>query len=163
MTKKRRKTPNFISLFFLSFLLNFNFACQKAEFTPDKIISSQTMTSILIEMHLAEAYIIESRFKIEDSARVAFKQMEKEIFKKYNTDSSRYARSYQYYALNIEKLDKIYSAVVDSLSERENQLKQTKKIKEAKEIAKEKQQQPINAKRSELSKEIKQTSQSIKK
>lgn len=121
------------------------------------------MTSILIEMHLAEAYIIESRFKIEDSARVAFKQMEKEIFKKYNTDSSRYARSYQYYALNIEKLDKIYSAVVDSLSERENQLKQTKKIKEAKEIAKEKQQQPINAKRSELSKEIKQTSQSIKK
>lgn len=163
MTKKRRKTPNFISLFFLSFLLNFIFACKSDNTLPSQVISSEKMTSILIEMHLAEAYIIESRFRNEDSARVAFKKMEEDIFKKYNTDSSRYARSYQYYAINIEKLDKIYANVVDSLNAKEEKLKQAKKEKEEKEMAEEKKRQPEKTKPAQLSKEIKQTSQSIQK
>ncbi len=163
MTKKRRKTPNFISLFFLSFLLNFTFACKSDSTPPSEVVSSDIMTSILVEMHLAEAYIIESRFRSEDTARATFKKMEEDIFKKYNTDSSTYARSYQYYALNIEKLDKIYTRVVDSLAKKEEQLLEAKREKEEKEIAKEKKKQPDKTKSAKLSKEIKQTSQSIQK
>ncbi|NJL15097.1 MAG: DUF4296 domain-containing protein [Microscillaceae bacterium] len=78
------------------------------------------MVQLLIDLHLAEAKIIERRYREQDSAHWDYHQEEKKIFRLYRVDSSQYAQSYAFYAKNAEQLKQIYAAVVDSLSYREN-------------------------------------------
>lgn len=139
MTKKLVIIPNYVSLFFVFFkfcgcslLLGLFFsACQPNNQEAKNILSPEKMSSILTDLHLAEAYILESRYRNEDTARVAYTQLEKEVFKKYKTDSLTYAKSYRFYARNVTELNEIYNAVVDTLSYRESVAKAKEQKKDS--------------------------------
>jgi predicted secreted protein len=127
MTKISVKVPKHLSLFSVFFnfywvilaIVVLSSACQSNHKKPSGIIPSKKMTSILIDLHLAEALVLESRYHSEDTAKVEYAKLEKDVFKKHQTDSVTYAKSYQYYAEDVVELNKIYNTVVDTLSQRE--------------------------------------------
>lgn len=77
------------------------------------------MVALLIHFHSAEAEILEKGYVYPDSAQIAYAKLEREIFRKYKTDTTSYKRSYRYYAQTPKLLEEIYTIVVDSLSYRE--------------------------------------------
>lgn len=104
-----------LSVLFLFFLLA---ACIDQKGTPDGILSKQKMVDFLIDLHIIEARLNTVRFP-QDSVKLFFPDIEKELFEKHNITDSIYFVSYQYYLENVKEMEEIYTAVVDSLSIRE--------------------------------------------
>ncbi len=78
------------------------------------------MTSILVDIHVAEAQV-EHMGLMADTSLVYFKKLQQDIFKKHKITQKDFYNSYDYYTDNVSELDKIYERVVDSLSVREVQ------------------------------------------
>ena len=93
-----------------------------AEPEPANLLLPEKMTSILIQVHLAEARLEDARLPT-DSAEAVFRQMQREIYQKHRVKEGDFNASYQYYLRNLSLLDKIYATVIDSLSARETMTK----------------------------------------
>ncbi|WP_226391041.1 DUF4296 domain-containing protein [Penaeicola halotolerans] len=102
--------------FFLVFLCTiFLLACKESK-TPKGLVPSDKMVSVLIDIHLLESKL--GMLSItRDSAQVLYKELEKEIFQKHQVEEAVYRRSFTYYMEDIQAMDKIYDAVIDSLSD----------------------------------------------
>lgn len=74
------------------------------------------MISFLIDLHIAEAKVGYIKVKDRDSLEIIFRNYEQSLFKKHNISDSVYFQSYEYYLADMEKMHRIYGAVVDSLS-----------------------------------------------
>ncbi|MBW8050195.1 MAG: DUF4296 domain-containing protein [Cytophagales bacterium] len=96
------------------------FACVQQEEPPANIISKEQMINILVDIHIAEAMVDEAHLS-KDSSIAIFKDLA--IFKKHGIEKENFDESYNYYLRNINILDDIYTAVVDSLSVRNALLK----------------------------------------
>jgi len=92
---------------------------------PESVMSEEEMVSYLIELHIAEASVQNIRLQA-DSAKVVFSAEEKYLLKKHHINDSIFIHSYNYYIEHPEKLEEIYSAVVDSISLKESLLKDRK-------------------------------------
>jgi hypothetical protein len=66
------------------------------------------MAEMLAEIQIAEATVNAVGFSNQDSAKVAFKQLEKAIYKKFNTDSVDFVRNFNKYASDKANMIKIY-------------------------------------------------------
>ena len=89
-----------------------------------KVMSEPQMVDFLIDLHLAEGGIQDLRLK-KDSAAVVFAAQEKLLFKRHDITDSVFIKSYNYYLEHPGQLEKIYSAVIDSLSLRQVLLKES--------------------------------------
>lgn len=108
-------------------------SCQSENETPAGIVSKDKMISFLIDLHIAEARINDLSLR-RDSAEAFFKQVEDSLYIKNGIPhDSIYQKSYEYYLRDVNGLDAIYSAVVDSLSLRERLVKEREALKEEKE------------------------------
>ena len=77
-------------------------------------------TMIVVEM---EFQLLEARMKTlsipADSAKVLFEVFSDEIYEELEVDKEHYKKSYKYYMDDIDGMNEIYAAVIDSLSLRE--------------------------------------------
>jgi hypothetical protein len=103
----------FLVLILFSFL-----ACNRKDVTPEGILPKEKMVSIFIDMHIVESQISSLNLK-RDSSRLLFKHYEQKVLEKHNVNDSLYQESYNYYLYNVNDMEKIYDAVIDSLSLRE--------------------------------------------
>lgn len=94
------------------------FSCSNDNRKPDNLIDEQKMSEMLVRIHLAESKSSNSMLP-SDSAIFYYKTLEDSIFTKYGVSKEQYIESYMYYMKNVEKMDKIYTRVIDSLSMRE--------------------------------------------
>jgi len=85
---------------------------------PPDVIPEPKMTSMLVELHIAEARV-DRMGVVTDTAAIYYKKAQQEIFKKNNVTEKQFYKSYDYYLDNVSELDKIYAKVVDSLSLKE--------------------------------------------
>ena len=95
------------------------FACERPdELTkpPADLLSKEQMTSLLIDLHLAEAKMSYLDVRSADSIEILYRNYEYAIFEDHGVTDSAYFRSYEYYLDHMEGLEAIYSAVVDSFS-----------------------------------------------
>ena len=76
------------------------------------------MISFLIDLHIQESKVTISRMN-KDSVRAFFPEVEQKLFEKHGIDDSLYLMSFEYYLREIQIMEEIYTAVVDSLSLRE--------------------------------------------
>ncbi len=76
------------------------------------------MVAILTEIHLTEAKAQQVGFRSGDSTQLYYKYLEKQLFKKFKTDSTHYHDSYRFYSQHVKLMNEIYSAVVDTLDAR---------------------------------------------
>ncbi|MEQ8685392.1 MAG: DUF4296 domain-containing protein [Imperialibacter sp.] len=101
-------------LFFISL-----FGCSNKEEIPVGIVEPQRMISILTDIHQLETEVASLKLTY-DSSTALYKQQQQLLFDKHNVSDSVYTHSFEYYLEHVEMLDKIYAAVVDSLSVRRN-------------------------------------------
>jgi len=81
------------------------FSCNSSN---EKFIDKTKMSTIFAELKLAESQVSRLNFMGADSAKVAFKYLEKEIYKKYKIDSLQYINSFDFYAKDKKELLSIY-------------------------------------------------------
>ena len=91
-------------------------ACSSEEIEPpENLVSKQQMIGFLLDLHLAEAKINMLAVP-HDSAKLLYKHYEKYLFEKHGLEDSAYYQSFQYYLHDLQAMDEIYGAVVDSLN-----------------------------------------------
>lgn len=93
--------------------------CSKEERIPAHIVPKEKMVSILTDVHELEAKVNLLRLENDSSTRL-FKEQQALIFEKHNVNDSVYNLSFTYYMRRVDLMNKIYEAVVDSLSLRKN-------------------------------------------
>ena len=91
-------------------------ACSSEEIEPpENLISKEQMIGFLLDLHLAEAKI-NTLAVPRDSAKLLYKHYERYLFDKHGIEDSAYYKSFQYYLQDLQAMDEIYGAVVDSLN-----------------------------------------------
>lgn len=78
----------------------------------------------MMEIHLLEAKINKIRIDPLDSTQAVYEHYEKMLFQDLNITKEQYEKSFNYYVDNPNDFEKIYTAVVDSLLEREKRFKE---------------------------------------
>jgi Domain of unknown function (DUF4296) len=94
-------------------------ACTKKDEKVFTLIPKPKMVALLIDIHIAEATVLEKGYLYPDSAQLEYANLEAGIFRKHAIDTAFYRKSYQHYARNPQLLDEIYKIVIDSLSFKE--------------------------------------------
>ena len=115
-------------VFFVSFILIFSFfSCGKKKNSNHnsssyKIISQKEMTSIIIDAILAESAIgiVDNKGKKPDYYTWRYYNF---ILKKHDISINQYRKSFDYYVADSEKMLKIMTSVVDSLSEKQSKIR----------------------------------------
>ena len=94
-------------------------ACQNPEDKqPDNLIPAERMSNILTEVHFAEARVSRLGLAAGDSANVAYKHLEKQIFRRFEVDTATYSKSYAYYSAHPEEMEAIYKVVVKNIEKK---------------------------------------------
>jgi len=93
--------------------------CARKQSVPEGVLPANKMVSILTDIHELESKVGNLKLTY-DSSTLLYKQQQDSIFKKHLVSDSVYTASFDYYLSQVELLDQIYSAVVDSLSLRRN-------------------------------------------
>ncbi len=121
-------------LYILVFL--FLFSCSDKKKKPDWVLDKAVMVDYLVDMHMLEGKLTKLGLA-KDSTQQLYDAFEKKLFKKHGLVDSVYYKSFNYYLEYPEALSEIYTAVVDSLSHKEQIVKQEKEanVKAAKEKA----------------------------
>lgn len=73
---------------------------------------------MLADIHIAESRVEEMRLH-PDTAKVIFRRLQQEVFKKQGVTEKQFNKTYDYYLNHVAELDKIYEALVDTLGMRE--------------------------------------------
>lgn len=83
---------------------------------PDeRLLTEQEMVKVLMEIYVTESKV--SRVGISnDSIKKIFPQFEAQIMEKMNVSDTVFHKSMEYYLENPKKLERIYTALVDSLN-----------------------------------------------
>lgn len=84
---------------------------------PDTLISEARMATILTQIHLAEARVSRIGLATTDSSNVVYKRLEKEVFQKFQVDTSAYTKSYIYYSSHPRQMERIYKQITENLKQ----------------------------------------------
>jgi competence protein ComGC len=83
---------------------------------PTGILSEKVCASILKEIHLEEAAFELNKSKGVINAKNSLATSYQSIYKKHNIDDSTFSKSLEYYAKHPEIFEKIYSTVLEQLT-----------------------------------------------
>ena len=103
----------------------FLLACSSPkERIPEGILPEKEMASILKEMHLAEANFELLRKNKKELAQNTLLSSYQEIYSKYNIDKNEFQQTIEYYSNYPEKLEGIYSKVLEGMTKERSMLDQ---------------------------------------
>jgi hypothetical protein len=85
---------------------------------PAGLIDEEEMANILTEVHMAEARVSRLSLTSIDSSQVAYKHMEKQIFKTFGVDTAAYRKSYVFYSSHPANMAVIYKQVTENLQKK---------------------------------------------
>ena len=103
----------------------FLLACSSPkERIPEGILPEKEMVSILKEVHLAEANFELLKTNSKKVAQNTLLNNYQEIYSKYNIDENEFQQTLEYYANHPEKLEGIYSKVLEDITEERSMLDQ---------------------------------------
>ena len=109
------------SLIIYCFLL----ACSSSkERIPEGILPEKELVSILKEVHLAEANFELVKTNGKEVAQNTLLNNYQEIYSIYNIDKNEFQQTLEYYANHPEKLEGIYSKVLEDITEERSMLDQ---------------------------------------
>jgi hypothetical protein len=103
------------------FLLTFCASCSEGDKETQPVLTKPEMVAALTEIYISEQKV--NRLGIpRDSAEREFERFKQVIFKKIGISDSIFKRSFDYYMDRPAEMEEIYTALVDSLSLREQRL-----------------------------------------
>ena len=93
-------------------------SCFTKKRAPKGILEREEMVKVLSEIYVTEEKV--NRLSLSsDSAAIVFEKLRERVFQKVGTQDSILKRSMQYYTRRPKEMEQIYTALVDSLSLRE--------------------------------------------
>ena len=92
-------------------------SCQR-ELRPPGVLSKEEYASFLVEIYLAEARFSQLPINADSTMRL-YLSYEPEILKKFGMADTTLQRTYAYYINHPKQLEDVYTAVIDTLSLRE--------------------------------------------
>ena len=102
----RLKTAFLLKIIILFILIGSGFSsCKSGGYSNTEL---DRMALIIVDLQSLESKINRQTFLVPDSAKVMYKVLEKEIFKKHKTDSARFSQDFNKLALNKEKMLEVY-------------------------------------------------------
>jgi hypothetical protein len=93
---------------------------------PAKLLPREQMVSALLDIHLLEARVENTRIS-PDSARALYLKQIKDVYRKYKIDEKTFKDSFKYYAVHNKDLEEMYAVIVDSLDKKTQRLEAQKK------------------------------------
>ena len=98
-------------------------ACDRPEDAPPPadLLPKEKMVRLLADLHVLEAQVESSRLP-PDSARALFLAQQKSLLWNREISDSTFRRSYRYYGIHGKDLSEIYSAIIDTLTQRQGKL-----------------------------------------
>jgi Domain of unknown function (DUF4296) len=90
-------------------------ACGGPPGSPSDVLSETQMQKVLVDIHLIEARISKMNIPSMDTATLVTEKLKADVFKKHQTDSATYNRSYRFYATYPDYFENIYSGVIKDL------------------------------------------------
>jgi hypothetical protein len=113
-----RRDKQRLSIVWVWSIVVFAWACRPAtDSPPANLIPEDKMVQVLTDIHLAEAKATKLGIVSNDSTTLIYRQLERQLYKKYGVDTATYNRSYTYYASNPERFAEIYKRVVSGLQQ----------------------------------------------
>lgn len=107
-------------------LLLIVFSCSDGESVDSSVLTEAQMVKVLTELYLSEQKI--NRIGLpRDSSEYHFNRLKPVIFKNAGVADSVFKRSFDYYMDRPKSMERIYTAVVDSLSLMEQRLDVSRK------------------------------------
>ncbi|MBP6386203.1 MAG: DUF4296 domain-containing protein [Pseudarcicella sp.] len=103
-------------------------AC-KSNKEPDNLLPEDAMTQLLVDLHLLEAKVNVKSISNTDSSQFVFEHFKADVFKKNQTDTATFRKSYNYYVGKQETFLKIYKQVVLSIKEIDSLERENEKAK----------------------------------
>lgn len=103
----------------LPILMLFFSACSEEEKPPKGTLSEDKMSTVLTDIHLAEARVNRLQLKSLDSSIMIFNRLKSDIWKKHQVDTTAYRESYAYYMSRPEVMTRIYENVNKKIEVRE--------------------------------------------
>ena len=101
------------------FIICMIMGCNVPNETPDPLLNEVVMSNILLDVHLLESKI-NTLGKKGDTSFQIYDHFEKLILEKHGVDSLVYTQNLAYYLEHPSLLEKVYTAIIDSLLLREN-------------------------------------------
>lgn len=95
-------------------LLLFLMACGPQ--VPDGIIKEDKMVPLLIDIHLVDGYIYNTMNRPNDTVRKIAMNMYAAVYRRHQTDSIQFKKSFKYYSSRPEQLSKMYEVVVKKMT-----------------------------------------------
>ena len=106
-------------------LLCLLFACaEQKENLPKDILSENEFGIVLQEIHLAEANFELEKNKDIEKAKDELSNSYTSVYKKHNISKEKFEKTLNFYAQNPEKLEKIYTNVLEKLTKDRSALDQ---------------------------------------
>jgi hypothetical protein len=99
-------------------------SCGTTEKKPEGILPKPEMVRILTDIYAAERKIEKIGLQ-PDTNKIIFENFERRIFEKNGTSDSLFKISFDYYVDRPKELQEIYTALVDSVSLKEQRLEAT--------------------------------------
>jgi uncharacterized protein YcfL len=94
-------------------------ACGGPPTPPSDVLSEKKMQKVLVDIHLIEARISKMNIASMDTATIVTEKLKATMFKKHQTDSATYYRSYKFYATYPDYFEQIYDGVIKDLEEKQ--------------------------------------------
>ena len=103
----------------------FLLACSSPkEGIPEGILPEKELVSILKEVHLAEANFELVKTNGKEVAQNTLLNNYQEIYSKYNIDENEFQQTLEYYANHPDKLEEIYSKILENITEERSMIDQ---------------------------------------
>jgi len=110
---------------YLSILACLLYACSNPEVKmPDNILSETVFENILKEIHLSEGAFELNKTKNMENAKATLTNNYTSIYSEYKISAIDFENTLNYYAQHPEKLEKIYSTILEELTEERSTLNQ---------------------------------------
>ena len=110
---------------YLSILACLLYACSNPEVEiPENILSETVFENILKEIHLSEGAFELNKTKNMENAKATLANNYTSIYSEYKISAIDFKNTLNYYAQHAEKLEKIYSNVLEELNEERSTLNQ---------------------------------------
>jgi hypothetical protein len=93
------------------------YSCKKAG-RPDDVLSQEELADLMVEFYLAEGKINSLGIQ-RDSAMKLFLPFEQSVMTKKKVSDETLSRTYKYYLDHPLEFEKVYDAIIDTLSLRE--------------------------------------------
>jgi len=96
-------------------LILFIFGCSNKNPVPKDLIPEDSLIRIIVDMHLADAILIEP--SVQQKQMVINKsKFYNAVLKKHDISKDEFQKNLNYYSDNLEKFDSIYDKVIEELT-----------------------------------------------